>query len=112
MVANALIVISNFSATITTTTTAITTNIDTTNNNITNTETITNQVTGNPGTPSPKPGTPSNPSGDLTVLTPVQPTLSQDYTPLPSFPTQFSSKHGIYFHKMTDVHFQSKGLKF
>lgn len=45
----------------------------------------------NSGTaPSPKPGTPI--SGNLTELTPVQPSLSQAYTPLPSFPAQFSSQ--------------------
>lgn len=41
-------------------------------------------------THSPKPGTPI--SSSLTELTPVQPSLSQAYTPLPSFPAQFSSK--------------------
>ncbi|XP_052265604.1 paired box protein Pax-8-like isoform X2 [Dreissena polymorpha] len=50
---------------------------------------ITNTPT--PGhTPSPKPGTPIN--GNLTELTPVQSTLGQTYTPLPSFPAQFSSQ--------------------
>ena len=82
---NASIIVSTFSATITT---------STNNENTTaGTTTVVNQTTGNTGTPSPKPGTPSNPSGDLTVLTPVQPSISQEYTPLPSFPTQFSSKH-------------------
>ncbi|XP_052770701.1 paired box protein Pax-8-like isoform X2 [Mya arenaria] len=46
-------------------------------------------------TPSPKPGTPHN--GDLTELTPVQPSLSQAYTPLPSFPAQFSSQGSTGF---------------
>ena len=40
---------------------------------------------------SPKPGTPI--SSSLTELTPVQPSICQAYTPLPSFPAQFSSKN-------------------
>ncbi|XP_060570739.1 paired box protein Pax-8-like isoform X2 [Ruditapes philippinarum] len=49
-----------------------------------------NSNTSSATSPSPKPGTPI--SGNLTELTPVQPTLSQAYTPLPSFPAQFSSQ--------------------
>ncbi|KAK3089165.1 hypothetical protein FSP39_001398 [Pinctada imbricata] len=48
-------------------------------------------------TPSPKPETP-NPGGasNLTELKPVQPTLTQTFTPLPSFPGQFSSDSTSY----------------
>ncbi|XP_045213894.2 paired box protein Pax-8-like isoform X3 [Mercenaria mercenaria] len=67
-----------------------------------NTETTTtnnsaaiNSNTSSATSPSPKPGTPI--SGNLTELTPVQPTLSQAYTPLPSFPAQFSSQASTTF---------------
>ncbi|KAL3875484.1 hypothetical protein ACJMK2_033430, partial [Sinanodonta woodiana] len=77
-------------------------------NNSTNTNYNSNNTTNNNNrnpSPSSKPGTPSNvnTSRNLTELTPVQPvqatplSQTQTFTPLPSFPAQFSSD-GISFH--------------
>lgn len=67
-----------------------------TNNTPTSSSTPT--INNNNNTPPPKAGSPSSGGGsnNLTELKPVQPTMSQSYTPLPSFSGQFSSKHALY----------------
>ncbi|XP_078317437.1 uncharacterized protein LOC111118493 isoform X4 [Crassostrea virginica] len=63
-----------------------------TNNTPTSSSTPT--INNNNNTPPPKAGSPSSGGGsnNLTELKPVQPTMSQSYTPLPSFSGQFSSQ--------------------
>lgn len=68
-----------------------------TNNTPTSSSTPT--INNNNNTPPPKAGSPGSGGGanNLTELKPVQPTMSQSYTPLPSFSGQFSSKHALLF---------------
>lgn len=67
-----------------------------TNNTPTSSSTPT--INNNNNTPPPKAGSPSSGGGanNLTELKPVQPTMSQSYTPLPSFSGQFSSQASSY----------------
>lgn len=67
-----------------------------TNNTPTSSSTPT--INNNNNTPPPKAGSPGSGGGanNLTELKPVQPTMSQSYTPLPSFSGQFSSQASSY----------------
>lgn len=76
-------------------------NSNTTNNNQPSANINSTNINNKTNSPSPKPGTPlqvvgGGPGSNLTELKPVQPTLTQGYTPLPSFSGQFTSKNTIY----------------